>query len=396
MGYSSSEEQTMSDHKPVFAHLEFAANVFDHAKRRKIKQQIMKKKDKNDNNQLPQIEIEPEVSFPLIKFGESAKEKFVIRNTGHVPVVFRFTHTNNKDSLPRWLKIHPRTGSVRPQDTLSIDFEISVTSEVVRDIHGKRLEEMVLLRIENSSPDNVVPMKFVVVTAKYLTSCFGNKIENLVKYRKPIRYIEDINDDESKLDDKNQRMKQTDNGVGGSMVDADEYTTSIESTLSIPKELWRLMDHLYKYGMDCESIFIQRGINTEISEIRECLDTGKAFTKYELHSVGEALVRFLESLQDPVFPESLCESYKEKEMDLTQWCRQALMRLPLSHYNCFIYIISFLREVLKHSTRNKLTADKLAYMFLSALMQTSLDVSNLSTCKPFKILRHFLSSDLFL
>ena len=36
----------------------------------------------------------------------------------------------------------------------------------------------------------------------------------------------------------------------------------------------------------------------EISEIRECLDTGKAFTRYELHSVGEALVRFLESLQD--------------------------------------------------------------------------------------------------
>jgi len=397
--YSSSEEQTMSDHKPVFAHLEFAANVFDKQKRKEIKQQIMKKKDKNDNNQLPQIEIEPEVSFPLIKFGDRTTEKFIIRNTGHVPVVFRFdgsAQAEHKDSLPRWLKIHPRTGSVRPQDTLSIDFEISVTSEVVRDIHGKRLEETVLLRIENSSPDNVVPMKFVVVTAKYLPSCFGNKIENLVKYRKPIRYIEDINDDESKLYDKNQRSKQMDNGVGGSMVDADEYTTSIESTLSIPKELWRLVDHLYKYGLVTANIFIERGINTEISVIRECLDTGKAFTQYEMHSVGEALVRFLESLQDPVFPESLCASYKEKEMDLTQWCRQALMRLPLSHYNCFIYIISFLREVLKHSSANKLTADKLAYMFLSALMQTSMDVKNLSTCKPFKILRHFLSSDLFL
>lgn len=199
-----------------------------------------------------------------------------------------------------------------------------------------------------------------------------------------------------KLSEKKPRTKQADNGASGSMVDADEYTTSIESTLSIPKELWRLIDHLYKYGMDCESIFIQRGINTEISEIRECLDTGKAFTKYELHSVGEALVRFLESLQDPVFPESLCDSYQENKMDLTQWCRQALMKLPLSHYNSFIYIISFLREVLTHSTRNKLTAEVLAYTFSSALMQTSLDGTNLSNYKPFKILRHFLSSDLFL
>lgn len=385
----------MSDHKPVFAHLVYAANVFDKEKRRAMRKQIMKNKDKNDNNQLPQIEIEPEVSFPLIKFGESAKEKFVIRNTGHVPVMFRFTHAEHEESLPKWLKIQPNRSTVNPQDTMSIDFEILVTSEVIREI-GKRLEETVLLRIENSPQDGVVPMKFVVVTAKYVISCFGNKIENLVKYRKPIRYIEDINDDEMKLSEKKPRTKQADNGASGSMVDADEYTTSIESTLSIPKELWRLIDHLYKYGMDCESIFIQRGINTEISEIRECLDTGKAFTKYELHSVGEALVRFLESLQDPVFPESLCDSYQENKMDLTQWCRQALMKLPLSHYNSFIYIISFLREVLTHSTRNKLTAEVLAYTFSSALMQTSLDGTNLSNYKPFKILRHFLSSDLFL
>jgi len=315
--YSMSEEQTMSDHKPVFAHLVYAANVFDKEKRRAMRKQIMKNKDKNDNNQLPQIEIEPEVSFPLIKFGESAKEKFVIRNTGHVPVMFRFTHAEHEESLPKWLKIQPNRSTVNPQDTMSIDFEILVTSEVIREI-GKRLEETVLLRIENSPQDGVVPMKFVVVTAKYVISCFGNKIENLVKYRKPIRYIEDINDDEMKLSEKKPRTKQADNGASGSMVDADEYTTSIESTLSIPKELWRLIDHLYKYGMDCESIFIQRGINTEISEIRECLDTGKAFTKYELHSVGEALVRFLESLQDPVFPESLCDSYQENKMDLTQ------------------------------------------------------------------------------
>ena len=167
--YSMSEEQTMSDHKPVFAHLVYAANVFDKEKRRAMRKQIMKNKDKNDNNQLPQIEIEPEVSFPLIKFGESAKEKFVIRNTGHVPVMFRFTHAEHEESLPKWLKIQPNRSTVNPQDTMSIDFEILVTSEVIREI-GKRLEETVLLRIENSPQDGVVPMKFVVVTAKYVIS----------------------------------------------------------------------------------------------------------------------------------------------------------------------------------------------------------------------------------
>merc|ERR1711971_455725 len=166
---------------------------------------------------------------------------------------------------------------------------------------------------------------------------------------------------------------------------------------NVPKPLQPQLYNDHAVTMDTESIFIQRGITTEISEIRECLDTGKAFTRYEMHSVGEALVRFLESLQDPVFPASLCQSLKDKDMDYTHWCRQALMRLPLSHYNSFIYVVSFLREVLKHSSRNRLDPEKLAYQFSSALMQTSLkDVSNLSSFKPFKILRHFLSSDLFL
>merc|ERR1712013_14144 len=250
--------------------------------------------------------------------------------------------------------------------------------------------ETVLLRIENSS-DNVVPMKFVVVSAKYLLSCFGNRIEHLVRFRKPIRYIEDVSTDDSSP----QRLTSKSEEVNGD--EADHGFAASESTLSIPKELWRLMDHLYKYGMDTESIFIQRGITTEISEIRECLDTGKAFTRYEMHSVGEALVRFLESLQDPVWPVKLLESYQPQKMDTTQWCRQALMRLPLAHYNTFIYTISFLREVLKHASRNKLTAEKLAYQFSSALMQSSVkDVGSLATFKPFQILRHFLSSDLFL
>jgi len=401
VGYGSSQSQTMSDHKPVFGLMKLAANVFDQEKRAELRRQIMKNKDLRDNEQLPSIETEPEVAFALVKFGESEQQQFRVQNTGHVPVLYRFTHAEHKDSLPKWLKISPQRGLVRPHETETVTFEICVTSEVVKQLTARHsakkaaqlskvgsivLEETVLLRIENSS-DNVVPMKFVVVSAKYLLSCFGNRIEHLVRFRKPIRYIEDaaptsdVGGDDGGDDD---------GDVGGGFA-------ASESTLSIPKELWRLMDHLYKYGMDTESIFIQRGITTEISEIRECLDTGKAFTRYEMHSVGEALVRLLESLQDPVWPVRLLESYEPSKMDTTAWCRQALMRLPLSHYNTFIYTISFLREVLKHASRNKLTPEKLAYQFSSALMQSSVkDVGSLATFKPFLILRHFLSSDLFL
>jgi hypothetical protein len=32
-------------------------------------------------------------------------------------------------------------------------------------------------------------------------------------------------------------------------------------------------------------------------------------------------------------------------MNLTGWCKQALLQLPPAHYNTFIYIVQFLREV---------------------------------------------------
>ena len=185
--YWISMEQKMSDHKPVYCYLNYKANIFNMNKRGLMRKQIMKNKDKNDNNKLPQIEIEPEVAFPLIKFGETENKEFIIHNTGQVAVSYRFTHAEHKLSLPKWLIIKPNRGLIRPQEKGIIIFEICITSEVVKLINNK-LEETVLLRIENTS-EKVVPMKFVVVTAKYLTSCFGNKIENLVKYRCVNMYI---------------------------------------------------------------------------------------------------------------------------------------------------------------------------------------------------------------
>jgi len=44
------------------------------------------------------------------------------------------------------------------------------------------------------------------------------------------------------------------------------------SKYDIPKELWFLVDRLYKTGMDKESLFSQSGLTTEILQIRDWLD----------------------------------------------------------------------------------------------------------------------------
>ncbi|KAJ3024593.1 hypothetical protein HK097_006880, partial [Rhizophlyctis rosea] len=47
--------------------------------------------------------------------------------------------------------------------------------------------------------------------------------------------------------------------------------------LSVPKEVWRLVDFIYKYGMDVDNLFLSPGDPTLMTYMRECLDTGEEF-----------------------------------------------------------------------------------------------------------------------
>ena len=152
--------------------------------------------------------------------------------------------------------------------------------------------------------------------------------------------------------------------------------------------------------MDTPGLFITTGNAQEIERIRECLDSGTEFPKFSVHSMAEGLIRFLVSLADPIFPSGLCAQFSEG-MNLTTWCMQALTQLTPAHYNAFIYMASFLREVLKHSDKNELTPNQLVLVFSRCLMHAAplqeLSASGQAKDKPksWAILSHFLTSEEF-
>lgn len=47
--------------------------------------------------------------------------------------------------------------------------------------------------------------------------------------------------------------------------------------LSVPKEIWRLADYIYKNGLDYEGLFVTGGDAEEMEKIRDCLDEGRDF-----------------------------------------------------------------------------------------------------------------------
>ena len=56
---------------------------------------------------------------------------------------------------------------------------------------------------------------------------------------------------------------------------------------------------------------------------------------------------------------------------MASWAQRFLTQLPPVHHNVLVYIVSFLREVLKHTYQNRLNAESLAAIFANCLCQSS-------------------------
>ena len=117
--------------------------------------------------------------------------------------------------------------------------------------------------------------------------------------------------------------------------------------MSIPKELWRLVDALWQGGMREKDLFSSAADQGEVSCLRECLDTGAQFPSCSAHSVGEALLSLVASLPQPLLPPELYPSLQDVEPpNLRAWSRNFLEQLPPINYNVFVYLLSFERELL--------------------------------------------------
>ncbi len=52
-------------------------------------------------------------------------------------------------------------------------------------------------------------------------------------------------------------------------------------------------------------------------------------------------------------------------MQLTAWCRQALQQLSPAHFNAFVYLVAFVRELLVHAPKNGCTVEQLGMLIRS-------------------------------
>ena len=278
-----------------------------------------------------------------------------------------------------WITVNPTYGMLIPGDQdATIDFTVTIGNATAYALSTGRevLEDIIILRLENGRD------YYITITGQYARSCFGMPVDELVMYAEPIRNIP--------LDPIRR----------AEYIESNNNSGATAAALCVPKELWRIVDAIYQRGLQNKDLFSSSGLAEEVAEIRECLDTGSAFSDFHIHSMTETLISFLANLSSPIVPRSIFLGVEVDSQNIQFLARKFLEELPPIHYNVFVYIISFFRECLVHKESNMLSAAKLARICCNCLVFGSQEANTLDDNAAFMqrragmqmIMLHFLET----
>lgn len=341
LAYRSHPALNISDHKPVSATFNSFIKIINEDKYKKVYEEVIKQLDKMENELIPQVKVDQtEIDFETVKYLELKVRTITITNVGKLPVEFEFIKKLDETSFCKdWLIVEPYKKCICADEACEIQLKVLInkTSACKMNAGTDKLYDILVLHLFGGKDI------FITINGTYQRSCFGCSIEVLVNLNMPIREVP-----LGKLIELENKRDQC---------------VSNQSTYSIPKEIWFLVDHIYLHGLKEPNLFEQPGLHSEVLQIRDWLDSGSVDPiPGSIHSVAEALLLLLESTADPIIPYNLQAASLRASPNYLQ-CKQIILELPEFRKNVFLYLCEFLQEALQHSAENGLDSKTLSTLF---------------------------------
>jgi phosphatidylinositol-bisphosphatase len=338
------------------------------------------------------------LEFNHARYQGFCSQQLTVTNTGSTLAAWRVIPKLESSAgrlSKRWLHLTQTRGLLFPGESTKIGVHCFIDTLTAHRLNsGKEgLDDLLVLRVEGGIDH------YIAVAGHYLRSSYGMSVQELVLTAVPAR--ETLLPPARAADGKEVVMSTPASTTGGevdslaaflSPGDTPGGATSASSggvldtpttdnnggnnpnqtRMSIPKELWRLVDHLWSAGAGgalrerdlftsaTDSNTPPQQLVLEVSSVREALDTGVDLPSCSPHSIVSALASFLVALPRPLIPPELCPQAHVEPADLRAWSRAFLQALPALSYNTFVYLLSFLREVLTQARFNRTSPTLLA------------------------------------
>lgn len=349
-----------SDHKPVYCLFNMKVKHHNKKEMKAIHSQIEKDLLDIDTTDIADVEISTDsLVFDNISYKVPQEQMITIKNNGENIAYFNFLpHLEDRYICKRMYNITPAYGMILPNEEVQISVKCDIDIRCAQDLNRGEmlLEDVVTIRIQGDADYHVH------LTGTYNVTSYAQTLDTLIRMKEPVRQAGDLS----------------------------RIIPTSPIYYNVPKEIWRMIDYIYKNGLYTKGLWIEKGDENHIRAIREALDTGAEFQGLDVLSMADALYDFLSSLYIPLIPDVYVNKLEGSKKVNMKIVKTFIDSLPTIHRNTLLYILMFLRELLKYDTQNDLTPAFLAMVFARCFIAPPVNKHNIT--KKYRAMQETVTS----